>query len=176
MGEHLLRAQRESSRLFRWKRERLIFSIDVQALCAAKNCGERLIRSAYDIVVNGLRGECGSRRLHVEPAEQRLLVRRAESLLHEACPDAPCCAELCRLLQDVGPRREEEGESWRNRIHLHPLCNSRLHIRDGIGEGEGELLRRSRPRFAHVIPGDADGVPLWQLRAAPLNHIGDQTE
>ena len=52
VGQHLLGAQGKASRRFGWKGERLIFPVDVQALCAAEHRSEGLVRSANNIVVN----------------------------------------------------------------------------------------------------------------------------
>ena len=51
-----------------------------------------------------------------------------------------------------------DGEAARER---------RVDVGDRVGEGEGELLGRRRPRLAHVVAGDRDRVPLAAARAPP---------
>ena len=52
MGEHLLRAQRKARRSLRWKCQRLIFAVDVQALRATEHRSEGLVRGADNVVVD----------------------------------------------------------------------------------------------------------------------------
>ena len=111
----------------------------------------------------------------MEAAEERLLALCAVAIAHDARPDAARGAELRHLFEDVGPRGEEEGEARGDGVNLKAARDRRVDIGNRVGKGEGELLRGSRPRLAHVIARDADRVPLRQLSGAPLEDVGDQS-
>ena len=53
-----------------------------------------------------------------------------------------------------------------------PASIAGLHVRDGVGEGEGHFLHRRRPRLPDVIPADRDRVPVGHLALAEGEHIG----
>ena len=109
----------------------------------------------------------------MEAAEERLLALGAVAIAHDARPDAACGAELRHLFEDVSPSGEEEGEARRNRVDLEAACDRCVDIGNRIGKSEGELLRSSRSRLAHVIARDTDRVPLRQLGGTPLEDVGD---
>ena len=50
------------------------------------------------------------------------------------------------------------------------------HVLEGVREGEGQLLRRRRPRLADVVAGDRDGVPARDARGAVGEDVGDQAQ
>ena len=132
----------------------------MQRLGAAQDGGQRLERGADDVVLRLLRGESGAAGLGVEAKHHRARVLGAEALLSDASPHAACGAELRHLLQEVGVGGEEERQPRREVVELQPCVQRRLHIGDGVGEGERHLLHSRAAGLAHVVAAYADRVPL----------------
>ena len=82
--------------------------------------------------------------------------------------------ELGDLLEQFGPRREEERQATREVIDVEAPVDRCLDVGDGIGQGERQLLGRGRPGLAHVVAGDRDGVPLRELAGAELEDVGHE--
>ena len=89
----------------------------------------------------------------------------AEALPHDLRPHAAGGAELGDLLQEVVVGVEEEGKLAGKVVHIQPGVDGRLHVGDGVGQGEGHFLHRGRAGLADVVAGDADRVPVRALRA-----------
>ncbi len=152
--------------------ERLVVSVRVDRLCAARDRRKRLDRHAHDVVLRLLSRQRRAARLRVEAERERPRVRRAEPLSHDLGPEAPGRAELCDLLEEVVVGIEEEGEALAEVVGRQPRVDRRLRVGDPVGEGERELLRRRRPRLADVVPGDRDRVPLRQPLRAVREQVG----
>ena len=71
-------------------------------------------------------------------------------------------------------RVEEEGEPRRERVDVEAALETRLDVREPIGEREGQLLRRVRASLADVVAGDRDRVHERQPLGAPLDHVHDE--
>ena len=145
------------------QRERLVHRVRVQALRAAEHAGQRLDRGAHDVDLGLLRGERHARGLRVEPQLQRALGARAVAVAHPARPDAARGAVLGDLLEEVDVRVEEERQPRRERVDVEAGLQPELDVREPVGERERELLRGGRARFADVVAGDRDRVPLRHL-------------
>jgi hypothetical protein len=126
-----------------------------------------------DVVFGLLRRERAAGRLRVKAQQQRALVLRAETLLHDAGPEAPGGPEFCDLLEEVVVHAEEEGEARREIIHGEPRGDRGLDVRDRVREGEGDLLDGRRSRLANMVAADADGVPLRRIVLAPGENVRD---
>ena len=98
---------------------------------------------------------------------------RGEALRHDAVPHAPGGAELGHLLEDVVVAVEEEGQAGPEVVDVEAGIDGRLHVRDGVGEREGDLLHRRRAGLADVVAGDGDGVPAGDALAAVGEDVGD---
>ena len=72
-------------------------------------------------------------------------------------------------------RREEEREPGRELVEGQAGRHRRIGVGDGIGDGEGDLLRRRRAGLAHVVATDADRVECRQLGCAIGEGIGHQS-
>src|SRR5215469_2213584 len=48
-----------------------------------------------------------------------------------------------------------------------------LDVRRAIGECEGNFLNRRGASFANVIARNRNGIPFWQVVAAPPENVGD---
>ena len=60
---------------------------------------------------------------------------------------------------------KKNDSRWPKRFDVEPGVERRLHVRDRVGEREGDLLDRRRAGFADVIPADRDRVPVAAARA-----------
>ena len=83
-------------------------------------------------------------------------------------------AEFGDLFQEIVVRVEEEGELGGKFIHIQPGLDGRLHVGDGIGQGESHFLHGGRAGLADVVAGDADRVPVRHFGLAVAEDIGDQ--
>jgi hypothetical protein len=70
-------------------------------------------------------------------------------------------------------RVEEERQPRREVVHRQPGGARRLHVGDSVGEREGCFLHRCRARFADVVAGNRNRVPVRQLVPAPRENVGD---
>jgi len=91
-------------------------------------------------------------------------------------PEAARGAVLGNLLEKVVVRGEEEGEPLPELIDVETRVDCRLHVSDGVREGERHLLHRRRSGFTHVITADRDRVPLRQLAFAESEDVGDDPQ
>ncbi len=122
--------------------------VGVQALGAAEHRGQRLERHAHDVVLRLLRGQRRAAGLGVEAQLPALAVFGAEPLAHDLRPQPPRGAELGDLFEEVVVGVEEEGELRREVVDCQPGVDRRLHVGDGVGQGEARPPARPccRPR------------------------------
>ena len=75
-------------------------------------------------------------------------LRGAEAIAHQARPQPPGGAELRDLLEEVVVGVEEEREALAERVDVEAGVDAGLHVGDGVGERERDLLHggRARPR------------------------------
>ena len=146
----------------------------MQALGSAEDRGQRLDRGPDDVVVDRLGGQARPGGLDVEPAQQRLGVRRPEPLAHDRRPHPAGGPELGDLLEQLRPGREEEGQAPGEVVDVEAPLDGRLDVGDGVGQGEGQLLRGGRAGLAHVVAADRDRVPARQLAGAELEDVGHE--
>ena len=151
LHQHLLRAQRDLGGLLRRQREHLVEGVGVQRVGAAEHGGERLDGCAHDVVVRLLRGERNAGRLGVEPQPLRALVGGAVHVAQPTGPDAPRCAELRDLLEEVDVRVEEERQARREPVDVEAARETELDVAEPVGEGERQLLRSGRAGLADVV-------------------------
>ena len=97
-------------------------------------------------------------------------------LLHDPRPDPAGGAVLGDFLEEVLLRYEEKREARRELVDPEARFERRVDVRDTVGDGEGELLRRRRAGLAHVITADADRVPLRHALRAVLEDVGDEPQ
>ena len=97
----------------------------------------------------------------------------AEPLGHDPVPHAAGGPELGHLLEDVVVAVPEERQPGREVVHVEAGVDGRLHVGDGVGEREGDLLHRRRAGLADVVAGDRDGVPARDALAAVGEDVGD---
>ncbi len=121
--------------------------------------GERLDGDAHHVVQWLLRLQGDAAGLGVE-AEPRRLVVGPEPRPDETGPEAPRRAELGRLLEEVVVRGEEEREARTEAVDRQAGRDPDPHVLQGVGEGEGDLLRRGGARLAHVVAADRDRVDV----------------
>ena len=50
------------------------------------------------------------------------------------------------------------------------------HVLNAVSQGEGDLLHGRGSRLRHVIAGDGDCVPAWQLLAAVGEDVGGEAQ
>src|SRR3989338_9662121 len=104
-----------------------------------------------------------------------LRVLCAKALLRDLRPDPPSGSEFCHLFKKIIVSVEEERQLAAEFVELQSGIDRRLDVRNGIGEGECDLLDRRRPSFANMITADRNRIPLRELPAAPLERIGHQS-
>ncbi len=170
--QDLLRAQRDRRGALGRQRERLVERVRVQRLRAAADRRERLDRDAHDVVLGLLRGQGRAAGLRVEAESERLRVRRAEPLAHDARPDAPRRPELRDLLEEVVVRVEEEGQARAEVVGRQTGRDRGVAVGDAVRDRERELLHRGRARLADVVAGDRDRVPRRDALRAVREEIG----
>ena len=152
------------------QRQRLVERVRVQRLRAAGDRRQRLDRDTDDVVLGLLRRQRRAAGLRVEAQRERLRVRRAEPLAHDARPQAARRAELRDLLEEVVVRVEEEREPLAELVRREPRLDRGLAVGDAVRERERQLLHRGRAGLADVVAGDRDRVP----RRDPLGAVGEQ--
>ena len=163
-------------RLFGGQRQRFVTSVAVQRLRPSKHSRHRLQRHADDVVVGLLGGQRAAGRLGMEPQLLRTRVGRAEAVAHDVRPQPPRRAELGDLLEKVVVAVEEERKALSQTVDVEPGVDGGLHVGDGVGKREGDLLRGCRPGFADVVPADRDRVPLRQFTLAEREDVGDDPQ
>ena len=174
VSDDLLGPHREGGRHFRGQPERLVERVGVQTLRPAEHRAHRLQGHPHDVVVRLLGGEGAAAGLGMEAQSLRPRVGDAVALLQQPGPQGAGGPELGDLLEEIGENREEEGEARGKRPDLEAGRPSGLHVGDGVRHGEAELLDRRGPRFAQVIAGNGDGVPVRQpLLAIPEDISGE---
>jgi hypothetical protein len=176
VGDHLLGAQGEGGRGLRGQGERFVHGVGVEALATAQNRGQGLHGHPHDVVLGLLRGQGDAARLHMEPQMLGLGIGDPEALLHQRGPEAPGRPELGHLLDEVRMAGEEERQTLAEHVRVEPFSLGGADVLEGVGEGEGELLRRGRSGLANVIARDGDGVPLGDTLVAVGEEIGDEAE
>src|SRR5207248_8399253 len=112
-----------------------------------------------------------ARRLRVEAHLQRPVRARAVAVAHPTRPDAPRGAVLRDLLEEVDVRVEEERETRRERVDVQTGMTTELDVREPVGDGERQLLRRGRTGLANVVSGDRDRVPAGHLSGAERDRV-----
>src|ERR1700722_17579987 len=130
----------------------------MQGLRAAERRSKRLNRRSHDVVLRLLSGQGRATGLGVKAKSHRLRIGGAETLAHDRCPETTRRAVLGDFFEQVVVSVEEETESGGEVIEYQSGVERGLHVRDAIGEGEGDLLHRGRAGFTDVIAGDRDGV------------------
>ena len=144
----------------------------MQRLGAAEHRRQALHGHPDDVVERLLGGELDPGRLGVEAQHPRARLGGPEPGGHGVGPDAAGRPELGRLLEQGRPGHEEEGQPGRERVHGQPGVHRRLHVGDGVGQGEGDLLDGGRPGLGHVVAGDGDGVEAGQVLGAVGEQVG----
>ncbi|MPM81023.1 hypothetical protein SDC9_128074 [bioreactor metagenome] len=112
----------------------------------------------------------------MEAQHLRLGLLGAEALLHDLRPHPTGGAELRHLLDDGGAGHEEERQARGEVVDLQAGLGRRLDVRDAVGQGERDLLRRRGARLGHVVARDGDGVPLRDVVVAVREDVGDQPQ
>ena len=116
VGQYLLGAQGELSRLFGRQGQRLVPGIHVERLGASQYGGQGLHGAANDVVVGLLGREGNSCRLCVEAQHHGARVLGAESVTHYPGPHAPGRPELGDLFeQGCSAIRRKRTAGARNR-------------------------------------------------------------
>src|SRR6266550_6232571 len=174
--EQLLRAKRDLNGLFCRQRERLVHRIRMQRLSSAEYCCHSLVGNADDIVHRLLRSKRHAGGLRVKAHHERAGIFRAVSLLHVPRPNATRSTKLCDLLEKIVVDVPEERKPRRERIDVEASRNSPLDVSESIGESERELLRGRRSRFANMVAGNRNSIPLRNVSCGPLEAIDDQSE
>jgi hypothetical protein len=158
-------------------RSAIITDSSVGSASVSSHGRKRLERHAHDVVERLLRGERHAGGLSVHAQATRLVALRTEALAHQLGPQPASGAELRDLLEEVVVDVEEEREAMRELIDRQASAREQLaHVGDAVGEREGELLDRRRPRFADVVAADRHGVPARYLDRAELDRVGDQPD
>ena len=98
-----------------------------------------------------------------------------ESVLHQRRPQSSGRPEFGCLFEQVIVRIPEKREPWRKLAHIESCRNGRFDIRDAIGNGERDLLRRGRAGFADVVAADRNRVPVGKLGIAIRKQICHKT-
>src|SRR5215203_206303 len=170
--QDLLGAERDAGAPLGREREGFVEGVGVQALGPTHDGRERLHRRADDVVLGLLGGERGAGRLDVEAELMATLLGRPEALLNDLRPHPTSSPVLGDLLEEVVVGVKEKGEARGEVVHLEPGVERGPDVGDSVGEGEGELLHRSRAGLAYVVAGDRDRVPPRQLIGAVGEGVG----
>ena len=104
--------------------------------------------------------------------QQGARIARAETIAHQARPEAAGGAILGNLLEQVAMRIEEERKPGREFVHCETRGERGIDVGDGIGERKAHFLHGGRAGFANVIAGDGDRGPARQFLLAPGKEVG----
>src|SRR5690349_19853851 len=100
----------------------------MQALCSAKDSGQRLYRDAHHVIFRLLCGERGACGLRMETQLPTRWFLCLEALAHDLRPQSARRAELGDLLQKVVMSVEEERELTGEIIHFESRLECGFHI------------------------------------------------
>ena len=101
-------------------------------------------------------------------APKRSRIRRAHSRRAARNFATSSRKSLCAL--------KKNDRRWPSALTSRPGVDGGLHVGDGVGEGERDLLHRRRARLADVIAADRNRVPLRHLALAEREDVGDDAQ
>ena len=172
LGQDQLRVAGDAGGEIGRKRHRLVEAVGVERLGPAEHRGQRLDRGADDVVVGVLFGQRHTRRLAVG-AEQLGLFGFGAEIGHDPRPQSARRAQLGDLHEQVHADPEKEGQARREGVDVEPLRRCGADIFHAVGQREGELLHRGRPRLVHVIAADRDRVEPGHFAGRVSNDVRD---
>ena len=172
--QDLLRPKGEAGRILRRQGESFIVAVRVQRLRAAQHGSQRLNRHADDVVVRLLCGERGPSRLGVEAQSGTGL--RSSHVGHDPRPESAGGAKLGDLFQEVVVRREEEAEAGGEVVQPQAGGECATDVLQPVRQREGDLLRRGRSSFPHVVAADRDRIPLRHFGGAEREEVRDEAQ
>src|SRR6185437_3547640 len=132
----------------------------MERLSAAEDGGEGLIRDTNDVVERLLGRERHAGGLRMEAHHPGARVLGTVPALHVTGPDPAGSPQLRDLLEEIVMDVPEEGETRGEVVDVEAPGDPPLHIGEAVRERERELLCRRRTRFADVITGNGDRIPL----------------
>ena len=145
---------------------------------AAERHAERLEEDPPGVVLRLLLGEPERVHLHAVPEEAVLRVRHAVAIAGDRVPHRDERPHLAHLLDEADAGVHEERDAADGLLELlggeaAALADGVEH-RHGVGEREGELLRRRRSRLLQMVGADVRGVPPRNAMQAVVVHVDDQ--
>ena len=145
---------------------------------AAEGHAERLEQDAPGVVLRLLLGEAERVHLHAVAEEAVLRVLHAVAVAGDLVPHLDERPHLAHLLDEPDAGIHEERDAADRLLELlgreaAPLADG-VEDGHGVGEREGQLLRRRRPRLLQVVRADVRGVPPRDAVQAVIVHIDDQ--
>src|SRR5208282_5022820 len=109
----------------------------------------------------------------MKPHHHRAFILGAEALLHYFRPQPPRRPKLRDFLEEVVVHVEEERQPARERVELQPRFERGIDVRDPVGKGEREFLRRGRASLADVVAGDRYRVPVRNFLRRKAENVSD---
>ncbi len=88
-------------------------------------------------------------------------------------PKKPRGAQLRGLHEEVHADGEEEGQTSREIIDVHPARDRGANVFAPVGQRICQLLHEVRPRLLHVVAGDRDGVEPRHLFRCVFDDVRD---
>src|SRR5437667_9942347 len=110
----------------------------------------------------------------MEAANHRTFALRPEPVADDPGPHPTSRPELGDLLEQLGPGGEKERQPTGEVVDRQAAPDRGLAVGDRVGKREGKLLGCSRARLPHVVAGDRDRVPTWELGGTELEDVGNE--
>src|SRR5215472_12410602 len=90
-----------------------------------------------------------------------------EAIAHDLGPQAARGAILGDFFEQVVVGVEEKRKLGREFVDAEARIKRGLHVSNGVSERKRHFLDCGRTGFANVVSGDRDGIPTWEMVAAP---------
>ena len=157
------------------ERDGLVESVGMQALGVPKGGGHAFDDGARDVVVGVLFLEAPAGGLGMGAERQGLGILGTE-LVDGLGPEearGPHLGDFHEVVHADGP---EEGDPWREGVHVHAGLDAGAQILEPVGEGVTELNVVGGAGFLHVVAGDADAVELGHLFGGVGEDVADDAD
>ena len=148
------------------------------ARVAAERHRERLEHDPRHVVLGLGLGQAERVDLDAVAHAQQLRVLDAVALAPELLPEDAHRAQLRVLLDEADAGVDEEADPAEDPGEVLlgdlPALADGVEHGDRVGDREGDLLDRRRPRLLQVVGADVDRVPARDLVDREGDHVGDQ--
>ena len=141
---------------------------------------QHLDEDAIDVILGLLFGQAQRVDLHAVAESAQPFVLDAIALARDLVPQQREGAHLANLGDDPGTGIDEEAKApdhrWQVRFRNLAGGRHRVENRNRVGEREGKLLDRRRPRLLKMVGADVDRIPARDFAAGKRDHVGGQSQ